>query len=80
MVNEDYSFVDLKRYIHPEHRNKGVGVELLDFIIQDAKNLRKTKLTGSFLDNNEKVSNFFISKGFKVTTGSDFSMVVLSLK
>lgn len=80
VVDEDYSFVDLKRYIHPEHRNKGVGGALLEFIIQDAKALNKTRLTGSFLGDNENVVNFFISKGFKVTTGKTFSMVILSLK
>jgi GNAT superfamily N-acetyltransferase len=80
VVDEDYSFVDLKRYIHPEHRNKGVGEALLEFIIQDAKTLNKTRLTGSFLGDNENVVNFFISKGFKVTTGKTFSMVILSLK
>ena len=80
VIDEDYSFVDLKRYIHPEHRNKGVGGALLDFIIQDAKKLGKTRITGSFLGNNEKVANFFKSKDFNVTTGKDFSMVLLSLK
>jgi len=80
IVGEDYSFIDLKRFIHQDFRNKGVGSKLIDFIIQDAKNLKKTRLTGSFLGDDEKVTNFFKSKGFNVTTGRDFSMVVLSLK
>ncbi len=80
IIEEKYSFNDLKRFIHQNFRNKGVGGKLLDFIIQDAKTFNKTRLTGSFLGDNENVVNFFISKGFKVTTGKTFSVVVLSLK
>lgn len=80
IVEEKYSFNDLKRFIHQDFRNEGVGGQLLDFIIQDANTLNKTRLTGSFLGDNENVVNFFLSKGFKVNTGKTFSMVVLSLK
>ena len=80
IVEEKYSFNDLKRFIHQDFRNEGVGGQLLDFIIQDANTLNKTRLTGSFLGENEKVKNFFKSKGFNVTTGRVFSIVVLSLK
>lgn len=80
VVDEDYSFADLKRFINPEYRHKGASEALLDFIIQDAKNSNKTRLTGSFLGNNEKATNFFKSKGFKVTNGQSFSIVILSLK
>ncbi len=80
ILDEKYSFSDLKRFIHPQHRHKGAGELLLDFIIQDAISSNKTRVTGSFLGDNEKVVNFFSSKGFKINIGKPYSFVVLSLK
>lgn len=79
IVEEKYSFIDLKRFIHPNYRNRKIGGLLLDFIIHDAKNLNKKRLTGSFLGSNNSAATFFESKGFKVTGGNDISFVVLAL-
>ena len=83
--NDDYNYTDFKRFIANEHRKKSIGENLLDFIVQDATNLKKRRLSGVVREINENARVFFEKKGFTIIPfgqmeGVNFSTVMLKIK
>ncbi|WP_158537885.1 GNAT family N-acetyltransferase [Flavobacterium sp. AG291] len=65
-------YLDLRRFISPHYRHKGIGEKLLDFIIEDAR-INNVKIIDGQLNNPDKRTiEFFTSKGFSLNDKNTF--------
>lgn len=66
---EDGVFTIEKLAVLPEHRHNGYGKSLLDYAIQQAKNLGGEKISIGIIEEHTVLKNWYIMSGF-VPTGS----------
>jgi len=52
--------------VHPDHRNRGIGSDLLSFTLEKLNNLGCMKINLQILEENEAVKRFYEANGFTV--------------
>ncbi len=71
-AKEKDTFYIEKVSVVPEYRNRGFGVQLMDFAISKIQESGGSIVSIALIDSNTKLKNWYLKQGFIITGSKDF--------